>query len=215
LQVKLLRVLETGSFMRIGSSQEIETDVRVIAASNRDPEQAVAAGKLRLDLYHRLNVFPLRIPPLRERGNDIALLAESFLQELNEAHGTTKALSADGLSSLLNYHWPGNVRELRNYIQRAFILSDNTIDASALAPVLITQSPVGMTLSVPVGTSLADVDKKLIYATLDLCGGVKKRAADILGISLKTLYNRLEEYGMQESLPKPGPEGDFPRDELH
>ncbi|HYD60684.1 MAG TPA: sigma-54 dependent transcriptional regulator [Noviherbaspirillum sp.] len=202
LQVKLLRVLETGSFMRIGSNQEIETDVRVIAASNRDPEQAVSEGKLRLDLYHRLNVFPLKIPPLRERGSDIELLAQHFLDQLNAAHGTSKVLSPDGLACLSNYHWPGNVRELRNYIQRAFILSDHTIDASALAPVITTQSPVGLTLAIPVGTSLADVDRKLIYATLELCGGVKKRAADILGISLKTLYNRLEEYGPYEGMPK-------------
>lgn len=202
LQVKLLRVLETGSFMRIGSNQELETDVRVIAASNRDPEAAVAEGKLRLDLYHRLNVFPLRIPPLRERGTDIELLAQHFLDELNAAHGTSKVLSADGLACLSNYHWPGNVRELRNYMQRAFILSDHTIDAAALAPVITTQSPVGLTLAIPVGTSLADVDRKLIYATLELCGGVKKRAADILGISLKTLYNRLEEYGPYEGMPK-------------
>ena len=90
------------------------------------------------------------------------------------------------------------MRELRNYVQRAFILSDHTIDAAALAPVITTQSPVGLTLAIPVGTSLADVDRKLIYATLELCGGVKKRAADILGISLKTLYNRLEEYGPYE-----------------
>lgn len=198
LQVKLLRVLETGSFMRIGGNQEIDTDVRVIAASNRDPEQAVAEGKLRLDLYHRLNVFPLRIPPLRERAGDLELLAQHFLDELNKAHGTSKVLSPEGLTSLENYHWPGNVRELRNYMQRAFILSDDVIDPAALAPVLTSHSPVGLTLAIPVGTSLADVDRKLIYATLDLCGGVKKRAADILGISLKTLYNRLEEYGPYE-----------------
>jgi len=198
LQVKLLRVLETGSFMRIGSNQEIETDVRVIAASNRDPEAAVAEGKLRLDLYHRLNVFPLKIPPLRERGSDIELLAQHFLQKLNAAHGTNKVLTADGLACLRSYHWPGNVRELRNHMQRAFILSDHAIDATALAPVITTQTPAGLTLAIPVGTSLADVDRKLIYATLDLCGGVKKRAADILGISLKTLYNRLEEYGPYE-----------------
>lgn len=199
LQVKLLRVLETGSFMRIGSNVEIETDVRVIAASNRDPEAAVAEGKLRLDLYHRLNVFPLKIPALRERGADVELLAQNFLDELNAAHGTEKVLSPDGLACLSQYHWPGNVRELRNYVQRAFILSDDVIDAAALAPVLTTRSPVGLTLAIPVGTSLADVDRKLIYATLDLCGGVKKRAADILGISLKTLYNRLEEYGPYEA----------------
>lgn len=195
LQVKLLRVLETGSFMRIGSNQEIETDVRVIAATNRDPEEAIADGKLRLDLYHRLNVFPLKIPPLRERGTDIGMLAQHFLSELNAAHGTQKIMSADALACLTSYHWPGNVRELRNHMQRAYILSDQVIDAAALAPAMSSPASSGLTLSIPVGTSLADVDKKLIFATLELCGGVKKRAADILGISLKTLYNRLEEYG--------------------
>ena len=195
LQVKLLRVLETGGFMRIGSNQELATDVRIIAASNRDPEEAIADGRLRLDLYHRLNVFPLVIPPLRERGNDVESLAQHFLDELNLAHGCVKVLSDDGLASLADGHWPGNVRELRNYVQRAFILSDHVLDAAALAPAIMTQSPVGLALAIPVGTSLAEVDRKLIFATLQLCGGVKKRAADILGISLKTLYNRLEEYG--------------------
>lgn len=200
LQVKLLRVLETGAFMRIGSSQELETDVRIIAATNRDPEDAIAEGKLRLDLYHRLNVFPLKIPPLRARGADVELLAQHFLDELNAAHGTAKVISPDGLACLDDYHWPGNVRELRNYMQRAFILSDHLIDAAALAPTMTAQSSTGLTLSIPVGTSLADVDRKLIFATLELCGGVKKRAADILGISLKTLYNRLEEYGPHDVL---------------
>ena len=195
LQVELLRVLETGAFMRIGSNQELATDVRIIAASNRDPEDAIGEGKLRLDLYHRLNVFPLLIPPLRDRGTDVALLAQHFLDDLNATHGTDKRLSEDGLASLAGYHWPGNVRELRNYIQRAYILSDLVIDAAALAPAFTSQSPVGLALAIPVGTSLAEVDRKLIFATLELCGGVKKRAADILGISLKTLYNRLEEYG--------------------
>jgi two-component system response regulator AtoC len=195
LQVKLLRVLETGAFMRIGSNQELATDVRIIAASNRDPEEAIADGRLRLDLYHRLNVFPLVIPPLRERGNDVELLARHFLDDLNSLHGCEKVLSEDGLASLAGYHWPGNVRELRNHVQRAFILSDHVLDAAALAPAITTQSPVGVALAIPVGTSLAEVDRKLIFATLELCGGVKKRAADVLGISLKTLYNRLEEYG--------------------
>ena len=195
LQVKLLRVLESGAFMRIGSNQELETDVRVIAASNRDPEQAVSEGKLRLDLYHRLNVFPLLIPPLRERAADIELLARSFLDEFNAAHDTNKFLTEDALPSLGQYHWPGNVRELRNYMQRAFILSDRAIDSVALAPALTSHAPGGLTLAIPVGTSLAEADRKLIFATLEMCGGVKKRAADVLGISLKTLYNRLEEYG--------------------
>ncbi len=196
LQVKLLRVLESGSFMRIGSNQEIETDVRVIAASNRDPERAVAEGTLRLDLYHRLNVFPIQIPPLRDRGSDVELLAEHFLAELNLAQGTDKVMAPDAMACLASYHWPGNVRELRNYIQRAYILSDQVIDASVLVPSISasTSSPA-LSLAIPVGTSLAEVDRKFIFATLELCGGVKKRAADILGISLKTLYNRLEEYG--------------------
>ena len=206
LQVKLLRVLETGAFMRIGSNQELVTDVRIIAASNRDPEDAIADGKLRLDLYHRLNVFPLVIPPLRERGADVELLAHYFLEDLNVSQGTAKVLSDDGIASLTGYHWPGNVRELRNYVQRAFILSDQVIDAATLAPAITSQSPVGLALAIPVGTSLAEVDRKLIFATLELCGGVKKRAADILGISLKTLYNRLEEYGPHEGVPRETPD---------
>ena len=198
LQVKLLRVLETGSFMRIGSNQELKTDVRIIAATNRDPEAAIAEGKLRLDLFHRLNVFPLKIPALRERGQDIGLLAHQFLDEFNKAHGSEKQLSMGAIATLSAYHWPGNVRELRNFIQRAYILSDQMIDTDALQTGMAPSSAVGLMLAVPIGSSLADVDRQLIFATLDLCSGVKKRAADLLGISLKTLYNRLEEYGNEE-----------------
>ncbi|MCM0043642.1 MAG: sigma-54 dependent transcriptional regulator [Burkholderiaceae bacterium] len=195
LQVKLLRVLETGAFMRIGSNQELGTDVRIIAATNRDPEAAIAEGRLRLDLYHRLNVFPLRIPALRERGHDIDILARHFLDEFNAAHGTAKQIPPSALVALCNYHWPGNVRELRNFMQRAYILSDQVLDTPTLEAGPARCSAMALTLAIPVGTSLADVDRKLIFATLELCGGVKKRAADLLGISLKTLYNRLEEYG--------------------
>ncbi|MDQ9170475.1 sigma-54 dependent transcriptional regulator [Oxalobacteraceae bacterium R-40] len=195
LQVKLLRVLESGTFMRIGGHQELDTDVRIVAATNRNPEEAVREGKLRLDLYHRLNVFPLKIPALRERGSDVELLAQHFLSELNAANRSAKVLAPEALKNLNAYHWPGNVRELKNYMQRAFILSDEVIDACSLTPVFSSQDSAKTTLSVSVGTSLADVDRQLIFATLESCGGVKKRAADILGISLKTLYNRLEEYG--------------------
>ncbi len=199
LQVKLLRVLENGSFMRIGSNQEIVSDVRVIAASNRDPEQAVSDGKLRLDLYHRLNVFPILIPPLRERGEDVALLSQYFLDELNAAHGTHKVMTPEALANLAARSWPGNVRELRNHIQRAYILADTVISVATLESELVEREPAkGLTLAIPVGTSLAEVDRQFIFATLELCEGVKKRAAAILGISLKTLYNRLEEYGLPE-----------------
>ena len=195
LQVKLLRVLETGNFMRIGSNQELQTDVRIIAATKRDPEVAIAEGRLRLDLYHRLNVFPLVVPPLRERDKDIDLLAQHFLNEFNAVYGTRKQMPAHGQISLRNYQWPGNVRELRNFIQRAYILSDEVIDTHITGQCAAQSEAAALTLAIPVGTSLADMDRKLIFATLDLCGGVKKRAADVLGISLKTLYNRLEEYG--------------------
>ena len=199
LQVKLLRVLETGCFMRIGSNQEIRTNVRIIAATNRHPDAAIAEGKLRLDLYHRLNVFPIKIPALRERGQDIALLAQSFLDELNLQNATEKILSEKLSAVLCQYQWPGNVRQLKNFIQRAYILADTLIDEKLFEmerPVSIDDT--SMLLSIPIGTSLADADRKLIFATLDLCDGVKKRTADVLGISLKTLYNRLEEYGLRE-----------------
>lgn len=207
LQVKLLRVLETGTFMRIGSSQELTTDVRIVAATNRDPEAAIAEGRLRLDLYHRLNVFPIKVPPLRERGSDIELIAQHFLCELNELYGTNKCLSAGTQASLRRYYWPGNVRELRNFIQRAYILADLSVELLVPDRSVARTDTTASMLAIPVGSSLADADRKLIFATLELCGGVKKRAADLLGISLKTLYNRLEEYshpGNRLMLPDAG-----------
>ncbi|AUT68977.1 sigma-54-dependent transcriptional regulator [Paraburkholderia hospita] len=197
LQVKLLRVLETGMFMRVGTTKEIETDVRLIAATNRDPEQAVLEGKLRLDLYHRLNVFPISLPPLRERGKDVELLAQAFLDDLNEQHTTKKHFPPAVKEMLLSYPWPGNVRELKNYVQRAHIMAGTDSDSTATVPLQISLSKptAGTAITIPFGTSLAEADRQLILATLEQCGGVKTRAAEILGISLKTLYNRLVEYG--------------------
>jgi DNA-binding NtrC family response regulator len=201
LQVKLLRVLETGMFMRVGTTKEIETDVRLIAATNRDPEQAVLEGKLRLDLYHRLNVFPISLPPLRERGKDVDLLAQAFLDDLNERHSTRKHFPPAVKEMLMSYPWPGNVRELKNYVQRAHIMSGTDSDSTATVPLQITLSKpaAGTAITIPFGTSLAEADRQLILATLEQCGGVKTRAAEILGISLKTLYNRLVEYGNDAS----------------
>jgi len=208
LQVKLLRVLETGMFMRVGTTKEIETDVRLIAATNRDPEEAVASGKLRLDLYHRLNVFPINLPPLRERGKDAELLAQSFLDELNERHGTNKKFPPAVRDMLAAYPWPGNVRELKNYVQRAHIMAGNDDELTATVPLQISlsKSTVGTAVTIPFGTSLAEADRQLILATLEQCGGVKTRAAEILGISLKTLYNRLVEYGNERGKGAPGEE---------
>jgi DNA-binding NtrC family response regulator len=202
LQVKLLRVLETGAFMRVGSDEPFETDVRIIAATNREPMDAVRRGQLREDLYYRLDVFQVRLPPLRERLDDIDLLAPHFLAGLNASEGTERRFSASVVERLKQYSWPGNVRELRNVVQRAAIMSDGALidqvrlpedpNAAVVAPQRTADGPG---LWVPVGSSIADVERKLIMATLESCGGVRERTAEILGISLKTLYNRLREYG--------------------
>jgi two-component system, NtrC family, response regulator AtoC len=192
LQVKLLRVLETGSFTRVGTTQPISADVRLIAATNRNPEAAVADGKLREDLYHRLNVFPLSMPPLRERTADIELLAQHFLEVLNKQESAAKSFDAPTIAALYAHSWPGNVRELKNYVQRAFILADEVIGAD-LAPAVVASPESAPLLTVRVGSTLDEVSRRLIEATLAECGS-KRKAADMLGISLKTLYNRLAVY---------------------
>ena len=192
LQVKLLRVLETCSFMRVGTTTPISSDVSLICATNRVPEQAVAEGKLREDLYHRLNVFPISMPPLRERGTDIELLAQHFLDQLNKQEDASKSFAPPTIAALYAHTWPGNVRELKNYCQRAFILADEVIDAN-LAPAAVAAPESAPLLSVRVGTTLDEVSRRLIEATLAECGS-KRKAADMLGISLKTLYNRLAAY---------------------
>ncbi len=194
LQVKLLRVLETGRVLRVGGSAPVDVDVRVIAASNRPPQQAVAEGKLREDLHYRLNVFPLQLPPLRERDDDVVLLAEAFLEELNkDAEGPPKSFTKAALDRLKAHPWPGNVRELRNVVQRAFILAPNDIGVDAL-PLGVIEERLGTTLSIRVGTPIDEAERRLILATLEHAAGDKKKAAEILKISLKTLYNRLNVY---------------------
>lgn len=196
LQVKLLRVLETGQFMRVGTNREIGCDIRIVAATNRNPEQAVQEGKLREDLYYRLSVFPLELPPLRERGDDILFLAQRFLHSLNQESGKNKDFSPDAAAALAQYEWPGNVRELKNFVRRAFIMADgDVLDLDMLVPHVSPggEAPSGQ-VSVPVGETLAEADRRLILATLERCNGVKKQTAAVLGISPKTLYNRLEEY---------------------
>jgi|KBSSwiStaDraftv2_1062776.scaffolds.fasta_scaffold00784_32 DNA-binding NtrC family response regulator len=192
MQVRLLRVLESGRFTRVGGEEELRARVRIIAASNRDPRQAVADGQLREDLMYRLAVFPIALPPLRDRDGDAELLAEHFLQQLNDDEGTSKAFSRQAIVTIRAHRWPGNVRELKNAVQRAFILADELVDLDFAG--LACAEPVGNCLRVPVGTPLAEMERQAIYATLDLCDGNKRRCAEMLGVSLKTLYNRLSEY---------------------
>jgi len=194
LQVKLLRVLETGVFTRVGGGQQIASDVRVIAATNREPEKAVGDGKLREDLYHRLNVFPIRLPRLSERGSDIEQLAQYFLDDLNRIESTHKAFSRETLARLYQHSWPGNVRELKNYVQRAYIMADDQIECDLGTPEAAPKTEDGTTITIRVGTPLEEVERRVTMATLAYCGHVKRKAAEILGVSLKTLYNRLEAY---------------------
>ena len=256
LQVKLLRVLETGTFSRVGSDSPLRSDVRVVAATNRQPIIAVREGKLREDLYYRLNVFQIGLPPLRERLEDLALIARHFLDQYAKREGRKLSITDAALAVLRSYHWPGNVRELRNYIHRTAIMVDGkAIDVDALPPfdaqgvvggasvaerypvtpasasasarpavaqptlaegggTTVLEEPeeqagrtaqAGMAgtgraddmpvVPVRVGSTIADAERDLIIATLAYCDGAKERTADMLGISLKTLYNRLRAYG--------------------
>ncbi len=201
LQVKLLRVLETGSFLRVGSSQPAQSDVRIIAATNRQPQRALADGKLREDLLYRLNVFPIFLPPLRERADDIELLAEHFLKEIGDQEGVSRSLSEGALRRMQAYHWPGNVRELRNAVQRAWVMSTGSTISEEWLPLQpsIAMTPAGNVLTVRIGSPLADVERELILATLGHFKGHKEKTAAALGVSLKTLYNRLKEYGRERS----------------
>ncbi|TDP64270.1 sigma-54-dependent transcriptional regulator [Roseateles toxinivorans] len=202
LQVKLLRVLGTGTFMRVGSTQPQATDVRVIAATNRSPDQAVASGRLREDLLYRLNVFPIELPPLRERSEDVPLLAEHFLAEVCQREGSLKAFSPAALALLSGYRWPGNVRELRNVVQRAYVMADGPTISDEWLPqtgqassTSRLEKPQAASLVIPLGSSLAEAERLLILATLAHFEHQRERTAAALGISLKTLYNRLKDYG--------------------
>ncbi|HEX3532469.1 MAG TPA: sigma-54 dependent transcriptional regulator [Thermoanaerobaculia bacterium] len=194
LQVKLLRVLETGTVARIGGDHPVEVDVRVVAATNRDPQKAVAEGKLREDLLYRLQVFPIYMPPLRDRADDVTLLADYFLGQLNERQGTAKKFTEDSMERLRTHTWPGNVRELKNVVHRAFIMADQEISPRCLPREVGGDSGILRSLHFQVGTSIEEVERRLIMATLEAYGANKRKTADVLGVSLKTLYNRLNSY---------------------
>ncbi len=221
LQVKLLRVLESRSFSRVGGEQAIETNARVIAATNRAPEEAIRQGRMREDLFYRLRVFPIQLPPLRERPGDALVIAEHLIREKARETGRKVAIDTSAKQWIEAQHWPGNVRELRNVIERALILADDVIDEKCLRPdepmgamktEPIIRAPAGGSaepartatqadapadageVRVRVGATIAEAEKALIIATLEHVHGEKAKAARILGISLKTLYARLAVY---------------------
>jgi DNA-binding NtrC family response regulator len=204
MQARLLRVLETRKFYRAGGSAEYAADVRVIAATNRCPLQAVRNGQFREDLLYRLAVFPVELPPLRSRGDDVELLAEHFLSRLNTRAHAQKRLSALSRMTLKQHSWPGNVRELKNCIERAFILGDTVLDLAPLIQGANSEAPQERDrLSIRVGSRIHDMERSLIVATLDYFKGNKRRAADALGCSLKTLYNKLNGYSQSQECANP------------
>jgi len=200
-QVKLLRVLQERSFRRLGGRQEQKVDVRVIAATNMDPGEAVRRGKLREDLYYRLNVFALNLPPLRDRKEDLALLVQSFLAEFNARNGKSiLAVNNDTMRILDGYGWPGNVRELRNVIERATILAEGQFVEPRHLPAALVQAGEAArpSLALPPGTTVEEAERRLIQMTLEHTRDNKTRAAEILGISLKTLHNKLNKLKLRK-----------------
>ena len=201
-QAKLLRVLEDRKLRRLGSKVETTVDVRVLAATNKVPEEAVAHGELRNDLYYRLNVFNIHMPLLREHREDIPELVQSVLADMNLKHGRKVAGVSEAVLNLFrNYSWQGNVRELRNTLERAVIVCDGPVVETKHLPPNFGQTAIRTSAEDPdavrlgVGTTVEEAEKLLILKTLEATNNNKTRAAEILGISLKTLHNKLKEYG--------------------
>ena len=203
LQSKLLRALEEGKVRRVGGDREIQVDVRIVAATNADIDGLLRENKFRQDLYYRLNVFMITIPPLRDRLEDLPVLAEHFLRNYQEENGGRRVgFSEAALQRMMAYDWPGNVRELRNAVHRAAILChEGEIQAEHLPPNLrggeSTIRPSGAGVFIPTGTSIEEAEKAIILDALRAAEGNKVRAAEILGISLKTLYTRLNRYAAE------------------
>ncbi len=220
LQAKLLRVLEERSMRRLGSTQEIPVDVRLLAATNKNPLDAVHNGTLREDLLYRLNVITVEMPPLRDRKVDLPLLAQHLVTQLAQKHNRpARSLSQPALQVLQSHTWPGNVRELRNAIERAVIIcSGEEIERHHLAPYPVDQRARVRsedTLTLPVGTPIEEVERQMILRTLQKTDNNKTRAAELLGISLKTLHNKLRLYRERGQLPAAhpanSPDGEFLR----
>src|SRR3984893_16869081 len=200
-QAKLLRVLEDRKVRRLGSKTETPVDVRVLAATNKDPEHAVGQGQLRQDLYFRLNVFHIHLPPLRDHKDDIPLLVDYILQDVNTKHGKhVRGIGAEVMDIFMSHTWPGNIRELRNVLERSTIMCEKDLITRGNLPDEFGKSqakgPSDLSnIKFPVGTTVDAMERELILQTLNATGNNKTRAADLLGISLKTLHNKLKEYG--------------------
>ena len=198
LQVKLLRVLEDGRIRRLGGKDELTVDVRVLAATNRDPDKAVQEGQMRGDLFYRLNVFTLHLPPLRERKTDIPLLAQHFVSRFNSKHDAqVQGVREETLEKLTAYPWPGNVREFSNVLERAVVLARSRwIETSHLPAYIQKPEDASGKIVLPVGTSAREAERELILKTLEETGNNKAEAARRLGVDVKTIRNKLKSYGV-------------------
>jgi DNA-binding NtrC family response regulator len=200
LQAKLLRVLQEREFERVGSGETIQVDVRIISTSNRNLKEQIEKGKFREDLFYRLNVIPMHISPLRERKEDIPILAEHFLKKYNlENNRSIEGISQKVYEMFMEYLWPGNVRELENYIERAVVTSrGKVLTPGDFSKELVLSKAYFSSEAIEVGCSIYEAEKRLILKTLESEGGNRTKAAEILGISTRTLRNKLQEYGLKE-----------------
>ncbi len=201
MQAKLLRVLEDRKVLRLGGSREITVDVRILAASNRELQRAIREGWLRADLYYRLNVLSIEFPPLRDRIEDVLILAERFIRAFNREHRkAVEGIARDCLDALKAHSWPGNVRELRNAIERAVIMSKSPmLSVGDLPKELSSQRGPEVGFMVRLGSTLEEVENELIARTISFAGGNKSRAAQILGVGRRTIYKQLERYKAYET----------------
>ena len=198
VQIKILRVLQEKKFERVGGEQTIEVDVRIVAATNRNLEEEVKAGRFREDLYYRLNVIHIQVPPLRERKEDIPLLVSSFLQEFNQENGKSiKSVDKRAKTALFNYSWPGNIRELRNCMEAAVVMCNGEEITQEDLPPTISSSSSGENIAIPQGLTLDEAEKIIIQETLLANSNNKTRTAEILGIGRKTLQRKLAEWGIE------------------
>jgi len=201
VQIKILRVLQDKRFERVGGEETLEVDVRVIAATNRDLEAEIAAGRFREDLYYRLNVVHIHVPPLRDRRDDIPLLITAFLQEFAKENGKTiEGIDSRARSALYKFDWPGNIRQLRNCLESAVVMSSGPIIKLEDLPPSIAGSSQADIIEVPAGIPMAEAEKMLILQNLAINKGNKTKTADILGIGRKTLHRKLDEYAGKAAL---------------
>ncbi len=199
VQIKILRVLQEKKFERVGGEETLEVDVRIVSATNRDLKKDIQEGRFREDLFYRLNVVNVNVPPLRERKEDIALLAAAFLKEFSEENGKEiVGIDPKAKTALYNYSWPGNIRELRNCIESAVVLAKGNVITPMDLPPSVANESEGDYIKISVGITLAEAEKEIIRGTLNYAKGNKSKAAEVLGIGRKTLHRKIQEYNLVE-----------------